>query len=518
MTTQSETMLEIMEQDPITLPPYLTQKGATLIILALLMLAGGVVCMAINQNSFATFLILIATITILAITTLYAKTLLTWQVVSGLSPHIFKIPNTHCYVKGTCQIQIALKNPLPWKFHFLALAPHTSKHLKNHDTHHITLPNKNFFQKKSHSIFCFQISFIAPGPATIWGLRITGQDVTDLFRFEVHIELHDIKLDILPANAKNPLIKPLNIHNNIPREETSELNHIRHYVHGDNIRNIYWKGFAKTNTLLTKVKTHTTEPHIAMVLDSTSPMRSPSNDDPTHTILDRACSSILAQTQIQTLASLWIVPPHTKPYSLCKRKQTQQIRKQLENWYLEHANFSWPHPRYLQETWRNVATALWKDLSTYKKLDFRLTIPKGYILDTATMAQWNRIRMAKKSLQNNNLELTKFICTADDATIMAERMRSRRLTVPFIPPTHHESNLTSTAISNIITTPTDIRPTHIIWITTLPISAQTLKTLQQCIKSDIHVSLAIPSDAIEKLKKISHQNKIYLNNIRIIPY
>jgi len=484
-------ILQTMARDPVTIPPYFTPRGIVTLTLCLTLMLVSLLTYALGYLALAAFLATFSATALAIIAAAYAKLLLSWHTLhaNAASIRLTNFPAQTCHTHARFSFDIILSNPLPWKLFALAFEPHASRHL--FIQHKTPLP---IFSPKTSTVSTFDATCIAPGKAAIWGMRLAGQDGAAIFRCEIHLELHDTHLNILP----NPSLLPHSRVQHRPpaphqHSEDHEFDRIRPLQHGDNMRRIFWRGFAKTSQLQTITYAPLLPEHVVIILDASSPMRRPLQHDPNLTPFDLACAHLLAPAASNTLNSLWLIPAHGKPYVLCQRTTHAMVQRMLQTWYLQTSVFQWPPARHAQEGWRQAAKALWQDLSTYKSLDFRIDLPKGTLIDTRMMAQWSRTSTAAKALQQDDIQSAKDIYQASDVTILTDRLRTRRLEPDLanLPASAPED--THTPFDHIALSPPGLRPTRIVWVSNLayPLTLDTIKALQNVLAQKIPISLCL---------------------------
>jgi len=484
-------ILQTMAQDPVTIPPYFTPRGIVTLILCLTLMFVSFLIFALGNLVLAAFLATFSATALAIIAAAYAKLLFSWHTLQSkvASVRLAHFPAQTCHTSAQFSFDIILNNPLPWKLFALAFEPHASRHLLlQHKT------PLSIFPPRASAVSTFDATCIAPGKAALWGMRLAGQDGAAFFRYEIHLELHNAHLNILP----NPSLLP---HSRVQKRPPAPLQHsedhefdrIRPLQRGDNMRRIFWRGFAKTGELQTMTYAPLLPEHVVTILDASSPMRRPLHHDPNLTPLDLACAHLSAPAAPNTLNSLWIVPVHGKAYTLCQRTSHAMIQRMIQTWYLQTSAFQWPPARYAQEAWRQAVKALWQDLRTYKNLDFRTELPKGTLIDTRMMAQWSRTRTAATALQHDDIQSAKDIYQASDTTILTDRLRARHLEPDLTNLPADAPEDSHTPFAHIALSPLSLRPTRIVWLTNLacPLTLDTIKALQNVLAQKIPLSLCL---------------------------
>lgn len=300
----------------------------------------------------------------------------------------------------------------------------------------------------SEKMFAFKVT--KRGPAAVYGVQFTFEDPWAMVKSVLLIALQT-NIDLLSAQA----LPAREEHVGQGRSLSSdELDGIRPYQQGDLLKRIFWRGFARTGELMTRVQTrHEALHHVALLVDISPDMTKiiPDHETPLHAWLPQAKACIRNADAVTMFA--------------CTRREARLLVRcgrpgdaaaMLEDLCLQRHLFMRPVHR---EDWNGVVRVIWKDLACFRRRDFTRTIHKKPFIDSPVMLRWLRYDLAIQHPAE-----ARSILRADDKTVATRYMRERRLEYESSAP--HGQACFSIAQKRIRTFRQEIRPQEI-WCLTV---------------------------------------------------
>ena len=395
---------------PASHAPCFLGRAQALRFFALLQAFAAMAFYMLDQVSIALFFGVTASLLLFLLSCLYTHYLIQWRCMRQ-GAFLYASPKaqlSYALSPGSrFRIPVKLTNGLRSPLHVTQIQLLTTSHLSPETTPPFSL------DPASVSEIEFEFTIIKRGPAAIYGVQFTFEDPWNFVRssllvaFQTNVDLHT-------APASDAQIHAFDHARGTPADE---LDSLRPFQRGDRLKHIFWRGYAKTGELMTRVPT-VTQPHchVALLVD-VSPMMSstlPFRETHLHQWLPEAKACIFHADAVTLFACTSqdsrLLLKHARPKTAVSTLETVCLQQHL---------FCRPT---LHEDWNRVVRILWKDLACYRNRDFTRIIDKRPYIDSPMMIQWIRYELAI-----NHPKETRQISRVTDKTIATRYMRERRL-------------------------------------------------------------------------------------------
>ena len=402
---------KILIDEPANNPPYLTRRGACLILGIIAAAGAGVWLQAVHQNELSTFLVAIAATACLLTAWIFAKLLILWR---SLQTGYFKchaeVDKETLYPGASFRVRLICSNHLPFDVCIQAIRWDCTQNL-------IVSPTSDLLAigRSAESKLSFEGKALAIGHATLVGVAIAFSDTAGLFRCETHIEIRH-PIDVFPKHPdaaqrkNNELLKALQDKKHSPIME-GDLEVIRPWQNTDSIRRVLWRGFARHLDLQTIERSTHRESSLLCLIDSGAYMRLTRPDKSSNLaqcveyLAD--CLPLFENVTIVTYDELFAK-------NIARNQSPKAAFGALEKWLLETLDWRPPaksDPNQM-EIWGMAATMLYRDYKLYQGVDFMKKSGQEPKIDLFGLVQWAAADEASKLLaQGNEKEAAQYMHT-----------------------------------------------------------------------------------------------------------
>ncbi|MBO4350965.1 MAG: DUF58 domain-containing protein [Proteobacteria bacterium] len=395
---------KILVAEPANNPPYLTRRGARIVLGVIAASGFAVWAHAAQHLELAAFLAGLAASACLLMAWFYAKNLLIWRAMQ--TEHVcFRadVDKDTLYPGAVFEVQFRLKNSLPFALSIDAICWDYTQNLS------VDLrPDVICAPKTADLDIPFAGKAIAIGHGHLFGAGMVLSDGAGIFRMENHIELN-LAFNVYPKrperfktrNYDHPLVQLIQ-----DKLKTSfhdgDLEIIRPWQNTDSIRQILWRGYARHLDMQTIERSHHQESSLLCLIDSGVYMRL-TRPDKSCNLAD--CVEYLAECISLFETATIVTYDEYYPRVIARQQSSQQAFERLEKWLLDTLDWRAPSksdPNY-QEIWSVAATQLYRDFKLYKGVDFVKKSGKKSKIDLQGLIQWATADMASKALAKNDV-------------------------------------------------------------------------------------------------------------------
>ena len=422
--------------------PRLTTRGMVVLIAILALHVAAFLFANLFPGAFGVFLAAAAAFSLSAYSAAYAASLVTWRKARfGALDHALSNDIT--------RFRLAPGQPVPLRFELRnsLSEPANIRKLTFISTSHLRIEPVTRLGLKARTTASLKpdARLAKRGPASIYAISAELVGAAGLFVSDL-VVVHQFDLDFLADSAALSKTR-------FPRRRDAngepEFDTIRPYLRGDALNRIFWRGFAKTGDLFTRVFTpQQTARHIAVLIDATPAMTH--SDDGSSSLLFELLPEIKALS-LSADEVTHVLCTHDTCRVLTRRARPSLTLETLDDVCLKAHLFRAP-----QSGWAPVVQALWFDIAFAHGLDFSFTIDNRVMIDTRAMLQWMRAELVQ-----THTALSQHLIKAPDTEIASLYIRERRLEIEF-PMDDNKPNF-MLAIKRISTFRADIRPQEV-WI------------------------------------------------------
>ncbi len=431
---------------PISRPPWITPKGIALLFFIVLLFCSAYFCASLFEKTISVFLAMSAACAFLLLATSYVETLVLWRQakLGALNCTFGDDKSTFRKLPGeTLTLNAKITNALKSPLNLAQLELVSTSHLK------FAMLKKICLNAASDNQVTFSAQLSHRGPAAICAVLVQFVGPAELFKAEISLpRQHNIdllaQLPFRAASKRKPLAHPAG---------DPEFDRIRPFAQGDALNRIFWRGYAKTGELMTRVFVpEPTTRHIAILLDATPAMVTPKSTDdaPLFERLPEIAQLALSADEITFIActsnAMRTYASKQPPHTLCRVLDQFSIGATLFN-----TNFA-------MRAWPLVSRKLWYDLAYSHSLDFSLTQNGKTLINTPQMIQWIRAYLVQ-----THPNLATRLIKISDAAIASFYMRERRIELSL--PEQTQQPHFALALKYLATLRADVRPQEIFIVT-----------------------------------------------------
>lgn len=394
----------ILIDEPANNPPYLTRRGAR-IVLGIITASGFAVwAQAAQWQELAAFLAGVAATLCLIMAWFYARNLLIWRAMQTENLCFSAdVDKETLYPGATFKVEFRFINRLPFALSVDAICWDYTQNLS------VDLRSDAICVSKTTDLgISFEGKAIAIGHGYLFGVGMILSDGAGIFRMENHVELN-LAVNVYPKRPErfksrthdHPLVQLIE-----DKLKTSihdgDLEIIRPWQNTDSIRQILWRGYARHLDMQTIERSHHQESSLLCLIDSGVYMRL--------TRPDKSCNLADCVEYLSECISLFetatiVTYDEYCPRVIARQQSSQRAFERLEKWLLDTLDWRAPSKSdpHQMEIWSVAATQLYRDFKLYKGVDFIKRSGKKSKIDLQGLVQWAMADMASKALAQNDV-------------------------------------------------------------------------------------------------------------------
>ena len=385
-------------------PPYLTKRGAFIILSIVSISCLAVWSQALQHNEYAAFFTGIAATACFIMACFYAKNILIWRAIQ--TKHIecsLRMDKDKLFPGASFAVHLKMRNTLPLVLNIAAIRWDYTHNLdiSSSSEGFEVLPN-------TEPELTFAGAAAAIGHGSVFGTALVLSDIAGLFRMEIHIELYQ-KLSVFPKRpAHFGLARQNDAFLKWRQEKVKSACHdgdpenIRPWQHTDSMRRILWRKYARHQDLQAIDRSTHQEPSLFCLIDSGTYMRLTRPDKSCNLA---ECVEYLANCIPLFETVTFIAYDDVCPSVIARQQSAQKAFERLEKWLLDVLQWRPPSPNdpNLMTIWNTEIIQLYRDYKLYKGVDFSKKTGKSVTIDLGGLVQWAAADRASRALAQDDV-------------------------------------------------------------------------------------------------------------------